>query len=215
MKRKLFFACMTLAVIGCGIYVCAGSLEPSGTPGATMKTLDEIYSAVATDNPNTVLPLPEQARVQGADMIHIEVTGQVQGAIRGSCLVKGREGTIVAERISHSVISPRDAATGLPTGKRQHKPVVITKRIDRSTPLLYQALASNENLTDVTLRYYRTNEIGEQVPYYRIQLINASLSGIQEGPRDQEEISLTYQRIIWTWEDGEISTEDSWEAPIV
>jgi hypothetical protein len=31
-------------------------------------------------------------------------------------------------------ISPRDSASGLPTGKRQHKPFVFTKVIDKSTP---------------------------------------------------------------------------------
>ena len=31
---------------------------------------------------------------------------------------------------------PRDAASGLPTGKRQHKPLTLTKPIDKSTPML-------------------------------------------------------------------------------
>jgi Type VI secretion system effector, Hcp len=35
-----------------------------------------------------------------------------------------------------SVVSPRDAASGLPTGKRQHKPMVITKELDKSSPVL-------------------------------------------------------------------------------
>jgi hypothetical protein len=32
------------------------------------------------------------------------------------------------------IVSPRDAASGLPTGKRMHKPFVITKELDRSSP---------------------------------------------------------------------------------
>lgn len=35
-----------------------------------------------------------------------------------------------------AIVSPRDAASGLPTGKRQHKPVTIVKELDKSTPLL-------------------------------------------------------------------------------
>ncbi len=35
-----------------------------------------------------------------------------------------------------SVVSPRDAASGMPTGKRQHKPFSITKPVDKSSPLL-------------------------------------------------------------------------------
>lgn len=37
---------------------------------------------------------------------------------------------------STDVVSPRDAASGLPTGKRQHKPVRITKEWDAATPKL-------------------------------------------------------------------------------
>jgi hypothetical protein len=33
-----------------------------------------------------------------------------------------------------SIVSPRDAASGLPTGKRMHKPMVITKELDKSSP---------------------------------------------------------------------------------
>ena len=33
------------------------------------------------------------------------------------------------------VVSPRDAASGLPTGKRMHKPFVITKELDKSSPM--------------------------------------------------------------------------------
>ena len=36
------------------------------------------------------------------------------------------------------VRSPRDAASGLATGKRQHKPLVITMELSRSTPALMQ-----------------------------------------------------------------------------
>jgi hypothetical protein len=32
------------------------------------------------------------------------------------------------------IVSPRDAASGLPTGKRMHKPFVITKELDKTQP---------------------------------------------------------------------------------
>lgn len=38
-----------------------------------------------------------------------------------------------------AVVSPRDAASGLATGKRQHKPVTITKPLEPSTPLLRES----------------------------------------------------------------------------
>ena len=41
-------------------------------------------------------------------------------------------------------LSPARCGQRLPTGKRQHKPFVITKEIDKSTPLLMNALVNNE-----------------------------------------------------------------------
>lgn len=37
-----------------------------------------------------------------------------------------------------SVVSPRDAASGLATGKRMHKPFTITKELDKSSVVLAQ-----------------------------------------------------------------------------
>jgi len=34
----------------------------------------------------------------------------------------------------HGIVSPRDPASGLPTGKRQHGDIVITKEIDKGSP---------------------------------------------------------------------------------
>ncbi len=39
--------------------------------------------------------------------------------------------------LSHSVVSPRDSASGLATGKRMHKPMILTKRLDKSSPQLF------------------------------------------------------------------------------
>ena len=60
---------------------------------------------------------------------YLKLKGQKQGDIKGSVTQKGREGKIMVIAASHDVLSPRDAASGLPTGKRMHKPFVITKVI--------------------------------------------------------------------------------------
>lgn len=133
----------------------------------------------------------------------IAATGQKQGAFQGS-----NGPTIPINGIGHEIVSPRDAASGLPTGKRQHKPLTITKQIDKSTPLFMNALVQNENLTSVLIGMLRN---GNQV--MTIRLTNASVSDrVQKG--DYETISFTYQKITWTWVDGGITAEDDWEAPV-
>jgi type VI secretion system secreted protein Hcp len=84
---------------------------------------------------------------------YLTIKGAVQGQIKGSVTQKGREGQIAVYAYHHEVISPRDSASGLPTGKRQHKPLSITKEIDKSTPLLLRVLVTNEVLTEVVLHF--------------------------------------------------------------
>lgn len=215
-KRRVGLITACIFLIGIATFAVAGSLDPSSPPGSTMRTLSEIYDKIAGIwNPNATLPLPEENKVQGKDIIHMRLTGETQGEIKGDCRVAGREDSIVIEDFSHSVVSPRDAASGLPTGKRQHLPIRITKRVDKATPLLFYALVNNENIKDFELRFWRKSKTGAEVQYYTIQLTNASIAEITHGPRDLETISFCYQKIRWTIEDGGVTAEDDWEAPNV
>jgi type VI secretion system secreted protein Hcp len=31
---------------------------------------------------------------------------------------------------------------------------------------------------------------------------------------EYEEVAFTYQKIIWTWNEGGITSEDDWESPV-
>jgi type VI secretion system secreted protein Hcp len=161
---------------------------------------------------------------------YLKVTGAKQGAIKGSVTQKGREDKIMVIAVSHEIVSPRDPASGLPTGKRMHKPFVITKELDKSTPLLYNVLVNNENLSEWDLQFWTpqlkaAGGLGTEVQHYTVQLINANIASIHfkmannRHPdlmkiAEYEEIAFTYQKIIWTWNDGGITAEDDWEAPV-
>jgi type VI secretion system secreted protein Hcp len=157
---------------------------------------------------------------------YLKLTGETQGEIKGSVTQKGREDSIMVIAFDHEVISPRDAASGLPTGKRQHKPITITKEIDKSTPLLMNMLVNNENITDWELQFWRPSKTGAEHQFYTIKLVNASIAGIRaemlnnQYPenmqhKEREHVSFCYQKIIWTWVEDGITAEDDWEAPNV
>jgi type VI secretion system secreted protein Hcp len=157
---------------------------------------------------------------------YLRLTGQKSGKIQGSVTQKGREGTIAVIAASHGIRSPRDVASGLPTGKRQHEPLTITKELDRSTPILRSALVNNENLTQAELLFYRADRLGAETQYFTIRLTNASIAEIEMAmPNNKhpdlmaletfEDVTFTYQKIEWTWVDGGITAMDDWEAPIV
>jgi type VI secretion system secreted protein Hcp len=155
----------------------------------------------------------------------LKLKGQKQGDIKGSVTQKGREGKIMVIAVSHEIVSPRDTASGLPTGKRQHKPFVITKELDKSTPLLFNALINNENIISWELQFFTPKKngpgAGAEVNHYTVKLTNASIADIKsimlnnKNPElahfaEYEEVAFTYQKIEWTWVDGGITAMDDW-----
>lgn len=156
---------------------------------------------------------------------YMRLTGETQGEVKGSVTEAGREDSMEIFGWSHEVISPRDAASGLPTGKRQHKPISVTKPVDKASPILMNILTNNENITEWRLDAWRPARSGKEFQYYTIELVNASIAGIrQEQLNNQypenmkhevrEHIIFTYDKIIWTWHDGGITAEDDWETPV-
>jgi type VI secretion system secreted protein Hcp len=161
---------------------------------------------------------------------YMRVKGLKQGEIKGSVVQKGREGQIMVIAMDHAITSPRDAASGLATGKRQHGALMIAKELDRSSPQLRTALVNNEVLSEVVLMFWQpqlraATGMGSEVQYFTITLKNASISGIREVmPNNKvsdlaqraayEEVQLTYQSITWTWNDGGITASDDWQAPV-
>ena len=152
-----------------------------------------------------------------AESIHVTIKSIASGEIKGDL----SDDSIEALAYQHEIVSPRDAASGLATGRRQHKPLTIVKSIDKTTPLLYKMIATNDT-GDVTLKFWRKDpKTGLQAHYYTIELKNATISNIRnwkpntrdlsaERAGDLEEISFTYQKITWTYVDGGVTHSDPW-----
>ncbi len=137
----------------------------------------------------------------------IAITGAKSGQFTGS--------PFNIEGFDHEITSPRDPASGLPTGKRQHKPITITAEVGIAAPQLMAALVNNETLSSVVISLYKagTTTVGTT-----ITLTNASESDFsnqcEAGYPNCETASFTYQKITWTWLDGNITASDDWEAPV-
>ena len=160
---------------------------------------------------------------------HLKLKGVTQGPIDGSVTQKGREKSIAIIAVQHQIISPRDGATGLPSGKRQHKPFVITKELDKSTPLLYNALVNNESISEWELKFYTpgtaaSKNVGKEQNHYTVKLTNATVASIDfimDNTRrdaqtpEYERVTFTYQKIEWSFDDGDGArqADDDWESP--
>lgn len=150
---------------------------------------------------------------------YMNIVAENQGSIEGECDLENREGSIVVQAIQHSVKLPTDQR-GLPNGRRVHMPITILKELDRTSPMLYQALSEGELLAEVTIDWYRIDSAGMEELYYRQTLKNAQITAIEfvvEHEADSansktghmEKVSLIYDSISWSHEADGIEFEDN------
>jgi type VI secretion system secreted protein Hcp len=151
----------------------------------------------------------------------MQLTGQRQGLIRGEVTQKGREGQHRLLAYSHEIVVPRDPATGLPTGKRQHQPFRIVKLLNASSPLLMTAMTSNENLSTVVIDIWAPTPVGTEIKLITYTLTNARIVSLRpwmpnhsdtaaQNYPPAEEIAFTYQAITVTYPSNGAESTDEW-----
>jgi type VI secretion system Hcp family effector len=143
-------------------------------------------------------------------------TGQKSGVIKSESTAKGHQGQWPITAMSHEVVVPTDATSGLPAGRPMHKPLTFTMSLGMATPLLLNSLVTNETLTTCTFKFYKPR--GDQAPvaYFQIKLTNATvdsykLSGHQSSA-DTVTFTLSYQKIQWVSAGG-TAAQDDWSVP--
>lgn len=149
----------------------------------------------------------------------MKVKGTKQGDIKGEAPAswKGHENEIQLFGWSHEVISPRDPASGLPTGRRMHHPVMVWGKMSKAAPLLFTALVNNENLTEVLINCFTQKQGSSLTIFFTIKLTNANIAAMQQYSSELDGTNLyrlqfTYEKIEFTWKDGGITAMDDWES---
>lgn len=145
------------------------------------------------------------------------VVGERQGSLLGA--------SSEAERrvyfITHEISVPRMPGTGLPTGKRHHKPLLLRRDVSPASLGLQRAFATSERLTELRLQCFQATSLGVPQHRYTIQLFDASICSMRvvlpytratktRVESLQEEIGFTYLRIQWTWHQPPMSVTDDW-----
>lgn len=155
---------------------------------------------------------------------YMKVTGKTQGQIQGDCDQSDgkKKDSVIVYATDHLVEIPKDTHTGLPTGQRIHHPLTITKHKDKASPKLFQATCKGEQCT-VELNYFRIKPDGKEENYFTIKLEDAIVVQMREYTpmtflpenkpyHDMEEVSFTYSKITWTFNDGNIEYTDDWKG---
>jgi type VI secretion system secreted protein Hcp len=151
----------------------------------------------------TALAVAASITYSGAALnTYLTLTGEVQGAIRGSVTLAGRLDTIEISEVHHLIHRP---VSGGIVGAQTHEPFIFTKRIDRSTVNLYRALNTGERLTAI-FRYYAVDSVGAEIQHYTIELRGALIVAIEpikadnldaqtSARPDTERVRMVYQEI--------------------
>ena len=136
----------------------------------------------------------------------------------------GRENSIECVYFESGVITAREAGSGMATGRRQHQPLLIRKRIDKSTPLIAKALCNNEKI-QAKFKFFRPSPTGDGTTqqFYTVELENGRVATQKLVNPDVivpatatepplEEVSFVFHTIEWTYTNGGISHEDTWNT---
>lgn len=141
--------------------------------------------------------------------------------IMGSVDVQGRDGSVEVLGFGHGVFLPTDSATGKVTGTRKHSPIVFEKEFDSSSPYLYKAVATGQTLKSAEFKWYRINHAGQEEEYFNMLLEGVRVVAVcplmhdcknpaTEKHNHLESVSLSYEKITWKHNDGNIIFSDAW-----
>lgn len=135
----------------------------------------------------------------------------------------GREGSIEILSFVADVITARETGSGLATGRRQYQPIMIRKRVDKSTPLLLKALCENQ-VIEGAFKFFRPNLTGDGTTeqFFTInikkgrvnshKIINPdTFNPASANQPTMEEVTFVFHTIDWTITDGGVTHTDTWD----
>ena len=153
---------------------------------------------------------------------YVTVEGTKQGKFKQETYREEHAGKIAGIGFRYSVLSPRDAATGMAGGKRIHRPISFVKQWGAASPQFFQALCTNEILKSVLFEFVKPDPDGQEYVFHTIKVTNASVSEIEQYVEDEapgneaheaqplEKISMTFQKIELENKDGQTTAADDW-----
>ncbi len=146
--------------------------------------------------------------------------------IKGESTLSGHTDQTELLGLNMEVASPRDPSSGLPTGRRAYQPVTILKKSGPSSPVFFDALATNALLPKVIIEVYRADAVYkgietkgtvitlENVSVSSFRIVNGRSSDYSNSKPEvtYDEIKFVFQKI--TIEDVPARTmgKDDWQT---
>jgi len=220
-KRKLLLGAALAALVAVGVatYAWAASSADSQTLNACVDAHGNIRLVAVPGacrkgehaiSWNTVGPQGEQgpagdtgpAGPQGPPGASASNPDVADGSVSINAQAQGAIGPFDIQGFSHEITVPHDSSSGLPTGRRQHQPITITKKLDVSTPKLLQCIATGEVLKTVTITIDEDGSAAETVTLTNAEIVDYQAHGTSES------WSFDYEKI--EWQVGSVVASDTW-----
>lgn len=168
------------------------------------------------------MPTPAYMKIKGKNQGEMS-SGAMSADSVGTMSKSSFEDYIQVQAFKHQIMVPTDPQSGQPSGVRTHRGMSITKVYDKASPLLYQMLATGEQIEELTIEWYRTSASGEQEHYFTTKIEEGTIVDITahmpncldpaNGPfTHMEDITISYKKIEWTHEAAGTSGSDSWDG---
>lgn len=132
---------------------------------------------------------------------YLTIIGERQGLISGGANTQDSAGVgwqsghvdqIMVQAVKHGV-SGRMAQSD---GNRMHRPLIVTKVLDKTTPLLFSAACSGERLTTCRLDWYRPSSTAGLELFFTMELTDAVILDIDIAmPHCQDVSAANYTQI--------------------
>lgn len=122
-----------------------------------------------------------------------------------------------------AVKTAREHGSGMATGRRQYEPLLIRKRLDKASPLLQKALTTNA-VIEGKFKFFRPNPTGDGTTeqFYTVEIKRGRIATIKQycpdtiipassTMPDMEEVTFVFHTINWTYTNGGVTHEDTWD----
>ena len=152
---------------------------------------------------------------------YMTITGKAQGLISAGCSTQDSIGNkcqaahtdeIMVLSYSHNMVNIGNI------NKPTHSPIIITKSVDKSSPLLAQALSTREEM-NCTISFYRVSSFGMQEKFYSVSINGGIIADLtlemphailQNDAEPQEHVAIRYREITWTHHAAGTSGYTTW-----
>nr|WP_281347614.1 type VI secretion system tube protein TssD [Marinicella rhabdoformis] len=136
----------------------------------------------------------------------IKVNG---GVIQGDVTRTGFEGFFEVNEVHHLIKN---------SAQTEHKPLILTTRMSKGMPLLFQALDQG-SLVDLELKFLRPTNSGQEEHFYTIEIENGKLVAAEpimlNNNYPENLVHAVNVRLRFDYEKMEITYEDGGETVIL